>query len=512
VSKSVKISIIVFIIVLLGIGLLVGYKYLSILLIDNTDYIKQGDTQFSRQEYSQASDSYQKALAKNEQNKDLYLKIAKVYESKGRFKDAIDNLKKGLDQLKGNTDLQFQIGEDASILAKTDIYYVQIAIDAYIGASKDSGLKNVSTYKAARLISSLSGDGDLNKAKELYLSIPDFQPAKYELVLYEIDNPDSALEKLDAAKNTPQTEGQESLLDVVNFDKDLRDQLNALKQDIASKKKLATILNSKGYTAYKSDRCEFGVDFFKQAVTESEKDVFYPSARLALGECLQRLKRFDESKSYVLPVYEKNKDSIEARLVLRHVYKGLGDIPNMKKIYDELIALKGQDYTIRIDYAVSLESVSDYVAAATQYEWLGLNLPDNAVVSNIPNTNLALNNAYLLKAYGIYSYRLNNFGAAQKIIENSIQKNTKFIESKTANELITWAEYMQSPLDKNLENDAFNKAKDLQNTDAYYHTAMLAKIRGDKKLAQEKAVAAHNLDKDGFIEKLALDIVNELQK
>lgn len=511
-SKPIKFGLIIFGITVLAILSLFAYKFLSESLVDNTNYLKLGNDQLSAGQYSSALASYQKAMVKNSSNPEVYLKIAKIYEIKNRFSDATDILKKGINQKKDNADLNYQLGQDLSILAKSDPNQIQNAIDAYLVASTSDSYRIFATYKAARLISSKTGSDNTNKAKEMYINLGNFQPAKYELVLYSIDNPDEALNLLKEAENTPASTNQDQLMNVIDFHKNLSEQINAVKQDITSKKKAATVFNDKGYVAYRADRCEFGLDFLKNAISESEKDVPYYAARLVLGECLKRLQKYDEAKSIVQTVYDNNKDSIEARLILRHVYRGLSDNANMKKMYEELIALDGQNTTIRYDYAQDMELISDWSTAANQYAWLGQNLSDKSTVGNLSNADYSLNDRFLTKAYEIYVYKVKDLETAQSMLDNAVKTNDKFINSQKKDELIAWIKYLQKTTDKNLENDLLSKAQNLNTADALYHVAFISKTRGDNKTAKSKALQSYDIDSEGYVGPMAADILNTLEK
>ncbi|MEI7604323.1 MAG: tetratricopeptide repeat protein [bacterium] len=546
-TRPVKICLFIFLITLTILGGFTVYKIISA-TVDTTDRAKEGDTfLFGNQnvpdagtivltktlnkynqnaQYAKALLSYQKAVDKDPKNASLYQKIAFIYEAKNRYRDALDILTKGITAVPTSADINYQIGEDSSNLIATDKTYLQKAIDAYTKAASSDKYKIFATYKEARLYSYKTDNDSLNKAKELFSSLGDFQPAKYNLVLYEIDDPDKALSSVDAASKVSPTENQDILnsdfATWADFGKTLTEQINLLKQDVTNKKSVATIFNTKGYIAYKVNRCEFALTFLKNAIIESEKDVFYPQARLVLGECLKRLGLYEEAKSYVEEVYNKNKDSVEARMILRQVYRGLGDTAGMKKMYDELITINAQNIQIRLDYANDLEVIAsskkdsalgDLETAAAQYEWLGMNLTDQSTIGGVVNKDYALNQKYLLKAVRIYTYKMNNYAKARDVINTALKITDKtFLDKNIGDELLSWIAYMQTPSDKTLENDVYEKAKNMNGIDAQYHVAYILNVRGDKNTAKEKALTAFDLDEDGYIGALAGDLISAIEK
>ena len=514
-TTSVKISAGILFVVLLGVGGFTAYKVLST-AVDNTNYLLKGDQYLSQQQYSNALTSYQKYEVKNPNDLSTYQKIAKIDELKNRFKDAIDSLKKGIDRSPTSGDLNFELGEDQSNLSATDTAYLQQSIDSYLLAAKSEKYKNIGTYKAARLFSQKADAVSLAKAKDLYISLGSFQPAKYELVLYNLNDPDKALSDLNVAQGIPVVSGQEDISTDFSswseFAKELSTQLNSVKQDINAKRSSATIDDSKGYVAYKLNRCEFGTEFLKAAIIESEKDVFYPQARLVLGECEKRLKQYSDAKAYVEPVLQKNSTSLDARLILRQIYKGLGDFVNMKKMYDELISLDGQNFGTRLDYAQDLEFIQDYAGAAVQYAWLGQNLNEQSIVAGSKNTNFSLNQKYLIRSYELFGYKANDYIKATEVIQTAIASNVKYIDTNISNELIAWANYQKNNSDKGLRDQALIQAKNLQNTDALYHVAVISKDTGDLLTAKSDALKAYDTDDTGYIAPLAAAIVNETVK
>ena len=514
-SKSVKISLAILFLTLVSLGGFSAYKVVSY-AVDNTDYLAKGDTYLAQNQFSNALSSYEKYEIKNLNSVSIYQKIAKIYEQKSRFKDAIDVLKKGLNKIPDNSDLNYQLAEDGVLLINNDSSYLSMSADAYLNAAHDNKYKNIATYKAARLISQRGDDDSLNRVKNYYNSLPNYQPAQYELSLFNINNPDQSLLALSNAQKIPSSPNQgQLLLDFPNWDafkQELTNQLNSVKDDILNNKSLSTIDDSKGYTAYKMNRCEFSIGFFKMAIAESEKEVFYPQARLLIGECLKRLKLYADAKGYLEPVLQQNPASIDARLILRQVYKGLSDTSNMKKMYDELITLDGQNAQTRLDYAQDLEFISDFSNSASNYAWLGQNLNDQSVLGNDKNLDYSLNKKYLIRAYEIYLYKVKDLSKASDIIKNAQNKNSKLIDAKTADELITWVNYQQNVSNIDLRNQAYSKSQSLSNVDSLYHTALIAKDLSNNKLAKDDALQAYDKDDVGYIAPLAAELVNEIDK
>ena len=538
-SNRLKTSLAIFFIVILSIATITIYKVISS-TIDTVDYAKAGDKALFGDtvpsddvvflilrgqetkyvvagEYSRAISSYQKVIEQNKNKVGAYQKIALIYEIKSRMQDAISILQRGADANPSSTEIQFQLGLLSEKMLDTDPTLRDKSITYFTEAAKNSKFKTIALYKSARLISGKADADNMKKAKDIFTSLGDFQPARYELLFNEIDTPDAAIPDLAVVTKLTASPDQEYLQkDYASWDdfaKTFLDQLNNVKTEISNKAKPVNIFNAKGYVAYKLNNCEFSTPYLTSAIIESEKEVFFPTARLVLGECYKRLQKFTEAKDIVVPVYDKIKDSLEARLILRQVYRGLNDLPNMKKMYQELVNLDGQNTSIRINYASESENTQDYQTAAQQYEWLGLNLTENSSVSGNKNTKYVYNSDFILKSYEIYVYKLKDYSAASKLLDDVKNSSVKtLLDSKIISSLQSWIKYMQSPTDKALQGSVLDLSKDQKDTNPLYFSAYIAKENGDKIVAKDAAIMAFDKDENGYIGPLAAEIVNQVDK
>lgn len=366
-------------------------------------------------EYDKALEIYNKVLQLRPNDAFVYISIGSIYENQGKYLEALQSYNKAMEIF---PNYKYNYLNIANVQYQLRDY--KTAIDSY-----NKFLSTYSQHWEAResLANSYLADGNSQKAVNEYenlysRNVSGFKDySNYGLALFQIKNYEKASEILEKAVelNPDNTAAHVSL--ALSYQELEKNDLALAQYDVVFKQEPNLHSIRFDYANLLADlgRDNDAIASYNMYIQNYPKDA---RAYQNLGIVYKRLNNIDLAianfeKSLQLQGDKKNIDLIEDLAECCHIKK---DYNNALKYYDEVLAVKKDNYDVKLNKALVLHAMKNYNDAIALYTDL-LKTKDNASIQN--------NLTSALIAQGYVFYEQQNYSLATNCFDRAIQRGTK---------------------------------------------------------------------------------------
>lgn len=365
-------------------------------------------------EYDKALDAYSKVLEMRPDDGYIYISIGSIYENQGKYNEAL-----------------LAYNKVAEMCPEYLYNYLNIANVQYQLRNYKESIENynkfLSTYAqhrearenlAASYLSNGNYQNAVNEYESLYVKNPsafkDF--SNYGLALFEVKNYQKASEFLEKAVDSDPDNTLAHINLALSYQELGKNEAAVAQYDVVFRQKPA--LHSLRFD-YGNLLAEMGKD---TAALENYKIYIknFPQDARAyqnIGIVYKRLNMIDDTIANYEKALELQKDKRDITLVadLAECYHLKNDYPNALKYYDEVLAVRKDDYAIKFNKALVLHSMRNYNDAVAMYNDLLNQKNDESVKANLASALVSLGDEYLLS---------HNYSLATQSFEKAISYGT----------------------------------------------------------------------------------------
>lgn len=387
---------------------------LSISPNDVMIYTKLAGVYSEMGEYEKALNAYSKVLELKPTDGYIYISVGSIYESQGNYKEALLAYTKVMEMC------------PEYVYNYLNIANVQYQLADYKAAIENYNrfLATYSQHRDARenLAASYLSDGNYDGAVKEYENIYSKNPAafkdffKYGLALFEIKNYQKAAEFLEKAVDAAPDNLAAHINLALSYQELGKNQLALAQYDVVFRQQpsLHSLRFDYGNLLAEMNKDEAAIENYKIYIKNYPQDT---RAYQNIGIIYKRMLKINDAIANYEKALELQGDKKDAELIedLAGCYHYNKDFANALKHYDEVLAIKPDNYDVKYNKAVVLHSMNRYNDAIALYNEL-LNVKSNdALEANLTTAYIAQGDEYL---------NAHNYTLAIEMFKKAVERNT----------------------------------------------------------------------------------------